>query len=899
MKQRKSYMLSNLEEYTELLYSSKYDFDIFKQTKLSTSMLHEIRRQFGLSTFREALEKYIEVTLRDSVHKSEYESFCSFLMEQGFEDKLTLIPDETLRLKYLKRIKNPHAKAIVLASLSDDEIKKEYLKSFRDEKDRLVIITSLSTDEEKINHLDRITDYHKKASLIASLESDELKIEYIFSGVLHPTGLAEVIASLKNDQTKEELMSLIPSDTARLRIILSIEDENTKKRLYEEKLISETFRNKQRPKLIRSSPIESQLQHFGEYEDGLKYMILKDCDFDTQMKLLPELADASKKSKLFEVMPAEFIFKYMTAHYGDTTNFWVRTDSEEREPNLPRDDREQVAMEIVKFSTIPDANKVELIHTYITDKEKIRELLKEMPYNFVISQYFMLVDGAVDITMLDYIKEVYDIEATEDVTLTAARNFDFDDPQNQDLIARVKNMKYPKFSLNGISYEEYKRWEKVFKDSDVILLARDIDVSSKQLSIDEIRALSDVAEYVLVDHRFITKVDKYCQATELIRDIFPLGEDEKFDSVRDEIEIQLTVSGQIGATLIKAEDALKNAGFTPEETQMYGEKLLAGLYNADLYKYSNLRFALDEESVELLHRWDATHSILKNDLVGLTMEMTRAGIKRAVEIASDEGLVTEEFAVGHILDYLADKNISQEGLEYAKKIALELMKKQSLSVCDIERLNPGAFSDVFEIGDYVLKIGHERTTKELPEHPRVLPSFLRFEVKKEDDEFGAFVEVQPKAVPASFVTSREEDENESELYSVFKDLRAQGILWGDAAKRNLGYVHIPVAPIRDLFSEIKIELDADEDVTIYHTVDATPLPVVSEDIFNPYLMVIDTDFLYSEEAVSSTPNISIPSCFSMELEERYKREALENQASFRAKRDKKVKDLTAQIEEIW
>lgn len=899
MKQRKSYMLSNLEEYTELLYSSKYDFDILKQTKLSTSMLHEIRRQFGLSTFREALEKYIEITLRDSVHNSEYETFCSFLMEQGFEDKLTLVPDETLRLKYLKRIKDSHAKAIVLASLSDDEIKKEYLKSFRDEKDRLVVITSLSTDEEKINHLDRITDYHKKASVIASLESDDLKVEYVFSGVLHPSGLAEVIVSLKDDQTKEELINLIPSDTARLRVILSINDEDTKKRLYEEKLVSETFRNKQRPKLIRSSSIESQLQHFGEYEDGLKYMILKDCDFDTQMKLLPELDDSSKKSKLFEVMPAEFIFKYMAAHYGDTTNFWVRTDSEEREPNLPRDDREQLAMEIVKFSTIPDASKVELIHKYITDKNKIRELLREMPHDFVISQYFMQSSGALDISMLDYVKDVYDIEGMEDVTLTAARNFDFDNPQNQDWIARVKNMRYPKFSLNGISYEEYKKWEEAFKDSDVILMARDIDVSDMHLSVEEIKALSGVAEYVLVDHRFITKVDRYCQAVELLGEIFPLGEDEKIDSVRNEIEIQLTTSGQIGATLIRAEETFKNAGFTPEEIQLYGEELLSGLYNADLHKYSNLRFALDEESVELLHRWDSTHSILKNDLVGLTMEMTRAGIKRAVEIASDEGLVTEEFAVGHILDYLADKNISQEGLEYARKIALELMRKQSLSIQDIERLNPGAFSDVFEIGDYVLKLGHERTTKELPEHPRVLPSLLRFEVKKEDDKLGAFVEVQPKVVPASLVTSREEDENESELYSVFKDLRAQGILWGDAAKRNLGYVHMPITPIQGLFEDIKAELDADIDVTVYHSSDIVSLPTVSEDIYKPYLLVIDTDFLYSAETVANTPDIKMPSFFTMEFEEKYKREELENKASFKAKRDKKVKDLTAQIEEIW
>ena len=899
MKQRTSYMLLNLEEYTELLYSSKYDYDILKQMKLSTSMLHEIRRQFGLNTFREALEQYIKSTLEDSVHRSEYETFCAFLMEHGYEEKLTLVPDEELRLKYLKRIKNPHAKAVVLASISDDEIKKEYLKSFKDEKDRLIVVTSLSNDSEKINHLDKITDYHKKATVIASLESDDLKIEYIFSGQLHQTGLSEVIASLKNDQTKEELISLIPSDTARLRVVLSIEDDEMKKRLYEEKLVSEFFKNRNRAKLIRSSPIEMQLQHFCEYEEGLKYMILKDCDFDTQMKLLPELSDSDKKSKIFEVMPPDFIFKYMSSHYGDTTNFWVRTDSEEREPNLPRDDRENVTMEIVKYSAIPDVNKVELIHKYITDKEKIRELLKDMPYDFVITQYFMQTSGAIDISMLDYVKELYDIEEMEDVTLTAKRNFDFEDPENQELISRVRNMKYPKFSLEGASYEEYKKWEKAFEGSDVILLVNDIDVSNQNLTLEEIKELADVTKYVVLDKKFIVTANKYCQVAELTREIFPLGEDEKYDLVRDDIEVQLTISGQIGATLIEAVGIFENAGFSPEEVQKYGEILLSGLYNADLNKYSNLRFALDEESVELIHKWDATHSILRDDLVPLTEEMTRAGIKKAVEIATTEGWVTEEFAVGHILDYLADKNISQEGLEYAKKIALELMQKQSLSVQDIERLNPGAFSDVFEIGDYVLKLGHERTTKELPEHPRVLNSLLRFEVKKEDDQLGAFVEVQPKVIPASLVTNREEDDNDIELYSVFKDLRTEGILWGDAAKRNLGYLHTPLMPIQGLFKDIKAELEDDINVTIYHSMDEMSQPIVSEDIYKPYFLVIDTDFLYSTEALRDTPDIKMPSFFAMEFEERYKREELEMKTSFRDKKKQKVRDLRNQIDEIW
>lgn len=898
MKQRKSYVLTSLEEYIILLHSARSAYDILNQTRLSTSMLYEIRRQFGLKTYKEALEKYIEIIINDSIHPSEYEALCDFLMEYGFESRIKLIPDEELRIKYLKRMNNQHAKAQVLASISDDEMKLEFSKGLDDENNRRYVYSSLSTDEKREGCLRKLSDYHKQAELVATFDDDDLKIEYIFSGMIHTSGIAIIVASLKDDKKKEELLDLIPSDTARLRVILSIEDSEIKRRLYDEKLISDTFKTKNNAKLIRSYPLVEQLQHFSEYSDGLKFMILRDCDFETQLRLLPEISDSYKKEDILSSMPPEFIFKYMADHYADTDNFWVRTDSEEREANVPRDDREQIVTEIVKHSSIPDERKVALIHAYIKNKQKVRELLKEMPYDFVISKYFMVKDKIIDIGMLDQIQNVYDIESLEDVTFTASRSFDFDLSENKELVERVKNMRYPKFSLTDMPYQEYKKWSKIFEGSDVILVAENINISGECLTVEELERLSEITKYVTVDDKFMTDINRYCQAVELCREIFPVGEDEKYDLVRTEIEIHLTSSGQIGATLVAAKKAFVEAGFSDEEIQVYGERLVAGLYNFDKNKYLKLRFAFDEEAIELLHEWDATKSILQNDLLALTPEMTRAAIKRAIEISSEEGIVTEEFAVGHILDYLAGKNISDEGLEYAKKIALELLQKQSLKVQDIERLNPGAYSDVFEIGDFVLKMGVERKTKALPTHPRILPSILRFDVKKEDGVPGAFIEVQPKVVPITSIPGEDGDGNEVDLYSVFSDLRSQGILWADVAKRNLGYIPVQTQLESNLFSELKMQLDMDDSVTIYHLAESPEWLKSSNDINNPYLMVIDTDFLYVLDEISGLESVEVPSFFSMEFEAQYIQNAKLQSKEFKSKKAKRVKDLEGQIEEI-
>ncbi len=892
MRKEKSYILTSIEEKIRLLNSVNYDYEIIKFPHLSTTKLLEVRRKYRLNSYRDALRKIIEDEIKSELKSYEYQDLCEFLIENDFASDINLIPDESLKIKFLKRIANQTDKAKILASIDDDELKKEYLKGLKKESDRLIVICSLSSDEAKLEYFDKITDYHKQSELIASLESDNLKLEYIFSGKIHSNTIGEISASLKDDEKKQELLDLILSDTARFRVICTLKDDNLKEKLFEEKIRSEYFRERKRPALILSLSLEEQLRRISEFDDGLKSTILQNCDLETQFKLLPLIKDEKIKGIVFDRIPPEALLKYMAFNYSDTTNYWVRTDSEEREANVPRDDREEMVSEIVKFSRIPAKNKVMLIRTYVKDEDKIRELLKLIPYDVVISEYFNVKQSGVNIEMLEQIARVYDLENRYDVVLTADRGFDFYDSKNIELLNKVVKMKYPKFLLDKISYTEYTKWKQVFENTDVIILPTNVNISGLNLSLQELQELALVSEQVIFADNCVFSTKKLCAVKELLQDIFPLNENEKIELIRKELESSV-YQGLLGETLKFADIAFEKTGFTATEKQVYGERLLKGLYKQGQEKGIIQSLALSEEAVDLLEKWDSSCEILKNDFESIAFQMTKKGIKHALDIMLDQGNISEDFAISYIFEYLSEQVIPQRGIGYAKKISKELLHTQNLKACDIEVLNPGSFSNVFLIGDYVVKVGVERETKDIPKHDRILPSLLRFEVKEPKIDVSSFLEVQPKVrtIPEN------QPFDEEIMYEIYADLRNSHIIWGDVAVRNIGFLDKEPNIPDNLFARLKKELELTERVTIYHD-DKT-------DIKGPILdrasrvYIMDTDFLYPINEEEDNSSLRIPSVISYEYEMRYQKEKAKNKY-FNSNRYKKAfQNLQKNLNEIF
>ena len=123
-----------------------------------------------------------------------------------------------------------------------------------------------------------------------------------------------------------------------------------------------------------------------------------------------------------------------------------------------------------------------------------------------------------------------------------------------------------------------------------------------------------------------------------------------------------------------------------------------------------------------------------------------------------------------ILDY----NTSSGLIEIVNVIA----QNENVDISDIEYVGRGAFSDVYKLGDKVIKFGKNRLTDKIPYHKRILKPLLRKRVlsKVVTD---LYIEVSEYLPSDNSIT-------DEDTYLIYKELRDAGIIWLDAKKENLG-----------------------------------------------------------------------------------------------------------------
>lgn len=112
-------------------------------------------------------------------------------------------------------------------------------------------------------------------------------------------------------------------------------------------------------------------------------------------------------------------------------------------------------------------------------------------------------------------------------------------------------------------------------------------------------------------------------------------------------------------------------------------------------------------------------------------------------------------------------------------------------------------------------------------------------------------------------------DEQPETFEVFSDLRHSGIFWGDAARRNLGYVDKAPNISARLFKDLKKELDESEFVSVYHDENNSNIRVSNDE--HPYYFVIDTDFLYQVNDEINVWQLRMPSIISSEYEDKYQK----------------------------
>ena len=162
----------------------------------------------------------------------------------------------------------------------------------------------------------------------------------------------------------------------------------------------------------------------------------------------------------------------------------------------------------------------------------------------------------------------------------------------------------------------------------------------------------------------------------------------------------------------------------------------------------------------------------------------------------------------------------------------EVLESEKCRYIDIDYLSRGSYSNVYQIGSKVLKVGGPRQTYSMPNHRRILQPLTRtnFIDEKNKNQPFACIEISDKADPLL-----KGDIEEEKLYEIFRDLRKDGIIWTDIRFANIGRLSKKNQP--SLNGE---EMDvAPNSVGFTNDKDKRQLSIGD-------LVIIDTDFIYTE-----------------------------------------------------
>lgn len=172
--------------------------------------------------------------------------------------------------------------------------------------------------------------------------------------------------------------------------------------------------------------------------------------------------------------------------------------------------------------------------------------------------------------------------------------------------------------------------------------------------------------------------------------------------------------------------------------------------------------------------------------------------------------------------------------EYSNTLVImvdELLESEKVRFIDIEFIGNGAYSDVFQIGSKVIKIGEPRETYKIPNHPRILKPLTRTNFIDDNKKSFACIEISDRVdrlLP--------ENMNEEELYNLYKKLRQSGIIWTDVKFANVGRLKRKNVP----------SLNGEEVNVAPNSVGFTN-EIQDEGLQRGELVVIDTDYIFDEK----------------------------------------------------
>ena len=152
-------------------------------------------------------------------------------------------------------------------------------------------------------------------------------------------------------------------------------------------------------------------------------------------------------------------------------------------------------------------------------------------------------------------------------------------------------------------------------------------------------------------------------------------------------------------------------------------------------------------------------------------------------------------------------------IDFCKEVFREVFKNEELSILNLRVCGNGRWSNCYNIGSMVIKLGRMRSTDKIPYHPRIIQPLYRKPMAPIDvirerkdrydlDELWArkvtrhieYIEIMPLVETNESITKKKlqgkktefEKITQEDLYKVYKELRDDGIVWADPKIENLG-----------------------------------------------------------------------------------------------------------------
>lgn len=235
----------------------------------------------------------------------------------------------------------------------------------------------------------------------------------------------------------------------------------------------------------------------------------------------------------------------------------------------------------------------------------------------------------------------------------------------------------------------------------------------------------------------------------------------KFVRLMNFISMEEEVSNSMLQNISAFLDRFKKRDISDKDVEIFFEAFKC-LPNSDKYLKSNLGKIIDSVSVGVLFE-------LSPELKKLKKLSIRFAKKIDDKINQNQDEVCKHILLKSLRKGTHSANISLKDInDYALTLQIllrELLNSEHKRFSDMRKVGEGVYSNVYQIGTKIIKIGAPRQTHKIPNHRRILQPIVRKELTNEMGEPIGSIEITDEVDTSKETLSKITEED---LYKIYK-----------------------------------------------------------------------------------------------------------------------------------